>query len=235
MFIANIDRHKQLFALAIPMILSNITAPLLGLVDTAVIGHLDHAYYLGGSTIGSIIITCISWLCGFLRMTTTGLAAQAAGQKNEQENLLVLSRGLLVALLVGLTFIIIQTPYINAALHLSGGSEQVQFYAKQYSEIRVWGLPAALANLVLLGWLLGNQKTKAVMWIIILTNLVNLVLDIVLVVYLGWQVKGIAYATVIAEYTGVICSLVFIGYHLKIKLVHTFKSIQNEIFKNGRS
>ena len=233
MFIANIDRHKQLFALAIPMILSNITAPLLGLVDTAVIGHLDHAYYLGGSTIGSIIITCISWLCGFLRMTTTGLAAQAAGQKNEQENLLVLSRGLLVALLVGLTFIIIQTPYINAALHLSGGSEQVQFYAKQYSEIRVWGLPAALANLVLLGWLLGNQKTKAVMWIIILTNLVNLVLDIVLVVYLGWQVKGIAYATVIAEYTGVICSLVFIGYHLKIKLVHTFKSIQNEIFKKS--
>ncbi len=103
--------HKQLFVLAIPMILSNITVPLLGLVDTAVIGHLEHAYYLGGSTIGATIITLITWLCGFLRMTTTGLAAQASGENNQTQQMLVLMRGLLVALIIGFIFIVFKSPY----------------------------------------------------------------------------------------------------------------------------
>lgn len=227
-------RHKQLFVLAIPMILSNITVPLLGLVDTAVIGHLEHAYYLGGSTVGAMIITCVTWLCGFLRMATTGLAAQAFGQQsihpNYQKNLLVLMRGLLVALLIGSAFILLQSPYIEGALYLSGGSENVQFYAKQYSEIRIWGLPAALANLVLLGWLLGNHKAKAVMWILIFTNLVNLTLDIFFVLWLDWQVKGVAYATLIAEYSSVIVSITLITHQYKYALKRFFIDAKATVF-----
>jgi len=152
------DQHKQLLLLALPMILSNITVPLLGLVDTAVIGHLPHAYFLGGSAIGAMIITSIVWLCGFLRMSTTGLSAQAFGRNDIDKNLLVLCRGLIVAFAVGFVFVLLQVPFINAALNLAGGSEEVQFYARQYSEIRIWGFPASLGNLVLLGWLIGNHQ-----------------------------------------------------------------------------
>ncbi|MDT0604112.1 MATE family efflux transporter [Thalassotalea castellviae] len=229
MFFANKADHKQLFVLAIPMILSNITVPLLGLVDTAVIGHLDHAYYLGGSTVGAMVITCITWLCGFLRMTTTGLAAQAFGQQNASQNLLVLLRGLLVALIIGGSFILLQTPYISGAIYLSGGSDQVQFYAQQYSEIRIWGLPAALANLVLLGWLLGNHKAKMVMWILIFTNLVNLVLDVVFVLWLDWQVQGVAYATLIAEYASILLSLTLIFHHFKPIIKASVNDIKSKL------
>jgi len=230
LFFSNTARHKQLFVLAIPMILSNITVPLLGMVDTAVIGHLDHAYYLGGSTVGAMIITCITWLCGFLRMTTTGLAAQALGQQNTQQNFLVLIRGLLVAFLIGIFFILLQSPYIDGALYLSGGSEYVQFYAKEYSEIRVWGLPAALANLVLLGWLLGNHKAKLVMWILIFTNVVNLTLDILFVLWLDWQVKGVAYATLIAEYASVMLSFGLIAYQYKKVIKTSINDIKAKVF-----
>jgi multidrug resistance protein, MATE family len=230
LFFANKADHKQLFVLAIPMILSNITVPLLGLVDTAVIGHLEHAYFLGGSTVGAMVITCITWLCGFLRMTTTGLAAQAYGQQNSPQNLLVLLRGLLVAFFIGGCFILLQTPYIEGAIYLSGGSEQVQFYAQQYSEIRIWGLPAALANLVLLGWLLGNHKAKMVMWILIFTNLVNLILDVVFVLWLDWQVQGVAYATLIAEYASVLLSFALISHHFKSVIKASVNDIKSKLF-----
>ena len=192
------------------MIFSNITVPLLGLVDTAVIGHLDHAYYLGGATVGAMVITFITWLCGFLRMSTTGLAAQAFGAQDSRLGIIILFRGILVASLVGLTLIVCQIFYLDGALFLAGGSEQVQFYARQYSDIRIWGLPAALANLVILGWLLGNHQAKTVMWLLIFTNLVNLVLDLFFVLVLGWEVKGIAIATLIAEYSGLILGLIVI-------------------------
>ena len=205
--IKNLAQHKKLFLLALPMIFSNITVPLLGLVDTAVIGHLDHAYYLGGATVGAMVITFITWLCGFLRMSTSGLAAQAFGAKDNQLGIIILARGILLATLVGITLIACQTFYLDGALFLAGGSEQVQFYARQYSDIRIWGLPAALANLVILGWLLGNHQAKAVMWLLILTNLVNLALDLYFVLVLDWQVKGIATATLIAEYLGLMLGL----------------------------
>lgn len=205
--------HQQLFALAIPMILSNITVPLLGLVDTAVIGHLPHAYYIGGSTVGATIITFITWLCGFLRQSSTGLAAQAYGQKSAHENLLVLLRGFFVALVLATVVIIFQQYYLDLALHFAGGSVEVQQYARQYSEIRIYALPASLANLVLFGWLLGNQQAKAVMWALIIMNVVNLVLDLLLVLHFNMAIAGVAYASLVAEYSGLLVGLgvVFIG------------------------
>ncbi|MGB1261792.1 MAG: MATE family efflux transporter [Cognaticolwellia sp.] len=222
----DIERHKQLFILALPMILSNITAPLLGLVDTAVIGHLDYAYYLGGSTVGAMVITAITWLCGFLRMSTTGLSAQAFGQGNDQLGLLILLRGIVVAGAIGLCFILLQSIYLDLALSLAGGSAQVQFYAREYSAIRVWGLPAALANLVILGWLLGNHKAKLVMWLIIATNLINLVLDLVFVIGFAWQVKGVAMATLIAEYSGLVIGLAVIYKNFQQRFIKVFSSAQ---------
>ncbi len=220
----DIERHKQLFILALPMILSNITAPLLGLVDTAVIGHLDYAYYLGGSTVGAMIITAITWLCGFLRMSTTGLSAQAFGKNDSKLNCLILLRGILVAFTIGLLVILFQTFYLDLALSLAGGSEQVQFYAREYSAIRVWGLPAALANLVILGWLLGNHKAKVVLWLVIATNLINLLLDLVFVIGFSWQVKGVALATLIAEYSGLLLGLSLVYHHFKDKFIAAFSS-----------
>lgn len=225
----DIARHKQLFVLALPMILSNITAPLLGLVDTAVIGHLEFAYYLGGSTVGAMIITAITWLCGFLRMSTTGLSAQAFGEDNSELNCLILLRGIIVASAIGLSVIVFQSFYLDLALSLAGGSEQVQFYAREYSSVRVWGLPAALANLVILGWLLGNHKTKVVLWLIIATNLINLLLDLLFVIGFGWQVKGVAAATLIAEYSGLFIGLSLIFANFKQKFFGLFTSIKHLI------
>nr|WP_083278168.1 MATE family efflux transporter [Colwellia sp. PAMC 20917] len=226
------------------MIFSNITIPLLGLVDTAVLGHLDQAYYLGGSTVGAMIITFVTWLCGFLRMSTTGLTAQALGEENAQKSLLVLLRGLLVACLIGGALILLQSFYLDLSLGLAGGSEQIQFYAKQYCDIRIWGLPAALSNLVILGWLLGNHKAKAVMWILIVTNLINLSLDLLFVLVFDWQVQGVASATLIAEYSGVIIGLAYIIFaqqtgnrqslkSILIKMMGKFTDIRDQLFEKS--
>jgi MATE family multidrug resistance protein len=233
---SNLANHKQLFILALPMILSNITVPLLGLVDTAVIGHLSEAYFLGGSTVGAMLITAITWLCGFLRMSTTGLAAQAYGAKNTEQGLLILLRGIIVASAIGLFFIVLQNLYLPMALSVVGGSEQVQFYALQYSEIRIWGLPAALANLAILGWLLGNHQAKAVMWIIIATNTINLVLDLFFVNVLGWQVQGIAIATLIAEYSGLSLGLlvVFTKFHQQFsEAITSYQRLIKALFESS--
>jgi len=218
------------------MILSNITAPLLGLVDTAVIGHLAHAYYLGATAVGAMMITAITWLCGFLRMSTTGLTAQAFGRKNDQQNLLILLRGLFVAIALGALFIIFKDAYIDISLKLSGGSEQVQYYARQYSEIRLWGLPAALANLVILGWLLGNHQAKTVMWLLIATNLINLGLDLLFVLEFNWQVSGVAYASLSAEYIAFVAGLfVVITKHKRgtSKLFNNANHLIKEVFNRS--
>ncbi|WP_259366528.1 MULTISPECIES: MATE family efflux transporter [unclassified Colwellia] len=244
MNVNTINHHKQLFLIALPMIFSNITIPLLGLVDTAVLGHLDQAYYLGGSTVGAMIITFVTWLCGFLRMSTTGLTAQALGEENAQKSLLVLLRGLLVACLIGGALILLQSFYLDLSLGLAGGSEQIQFYAKQYCDIRIWGLPAALSNLVILGWLLGNHKAKAVMWILIVTNLINLSLDLLFVLVFDWQVQGVASATLIAEYSGVIIGLAYIIFakqtgnlqplkSILIEMVGKFTDIRDHLFEKS--
>ena len=218
------------------MILSNITTPLLGLVDTAVMGHLAYAYYLGGTTVGAMLVTSIVWLCGFLRMSTTGLTAQAVGGEQSQQNLLILCRGLVVALTIGLIFIIGQSFYIQLGLSLAGGSAQVQFYAQQYVGIRIWSLPAGLANLVILGWLLGNQHAKSVMGLLIATNLINLVLDLLLVVVFNGQVAGVAFASLTAEYFQFFggLSIIYMA-HKKIinQAINELKTFVGSIFNWG--
>ncbi len=199
--------HKRVLLLAIPMVLSNITVPLLGLVDAAVIGHLDHAWYLGGVALGSTLISVSFWLLGFLRMSTTGLTAQALGRENNEQLSRVLLQGLTMACLFALLFLLLQAPLSSLIFSFSDASNEVKFYAEQYFSIRIWSAPAALANYVLLGWLLGTQNAKAPMWMVIISNVVNIALDLLFVVGFGWKVEGAALASVIADYSGCVFGL----------------------------
>ncbi|MBR9728064.1 MATE family efflux transporter [Shewanella intestini] len=192
-------KNRQLFVLAVPMILSNITIPLLGLIDTAVIGHLDQAYYLGGFALGSAVYSLIIWLLGFLRMSTTGLVAQAYGANDDATQQRLLAQSGLIAVILGIATIALQQPILNLALGLSDASDAVQLYTREYFEIRIWSTPFALLNLVLIGWLLGRKAPKAAMIQLIVANSINIVLDIVFVIGFNWQVKGAALASVIAE------------------------------------
>lgn len=202
--------HKQVLLLAIPMVLSNITVPLLGLVDAAVIGHLDYAWYLGGVALGSTMISVTFWLLGFLRMATTGLAAQAQGEKSRQKLAHVWLQGMLVAWLLAGLFLLFHSPLAELIFSLSNASAEVKYYGMQYFSIRVWSAPAALANFVILGWLLGTQNAKAPMWLVIVTNLTNIILDVLFVLVFDWKVAGAAWASVLADYTGLALGLFFV-------------------------
>ncbi|MBT9239873.1 MATE family efflux transporter DinF [Vibrio splendidus] len=206
--LSNQAMHKKVLLLAIPMVLSNITVPLLGLVDAAVIGHLEHSWYLGGVALGGTMISVTFWLLGFLRMSTTGLAAQSYGANDGKQLGLVFVQGVTMALGFAGVFLLLHSFVADAVFSLSSASEQVKHYGLQYFSIRAWSAPAALTNFVILGWLLGTQNAKAPMWMVIITNITNIVLDIVFVIGLGWQVEGAALASVIADYAGLTFGLV---------------------------
>ncbi|WP_254202968.1 MATE family efflux transporter [Aeromonas sp. FDAARGOS 1404] len=182
------------------MVFSNITTPLLGLVDTWVIGHLGQAWFLGGVSVGATLINLIFWLLGFLRMSTTGLTAQAHGAADGRAQLDTLLRALGLAIALGLALLLLLFPLLPRLIVLSGGSPEVQLYAGQYVAVRIWSAPAALCNLVIMGWLLGMQDARSPMVMLILTNLVNMALDALFVLGLGWQVRGVAAASVMADY-----------------------------------
>lgn len=199
--------HKQVFWLAIPMVLSSITVPLLGLIDAAVIGHLEHAWYLGGVALGSTMISVTLWLLGFLRMSTTGLTAQAVGSKDLEQLVRVLLQGLVMSLVLAAGFLLVHRLVAQAVFHWSQASIEVKQYGFEYFTIRAWSAPAALANYVLLGWLLGTQNAKAPMWMVIITNVVNILLDLLFVVVWDWKVEGAALASVISDYVGTVFAL----------------------------
>ena len=187
--------------LAGPMILSNITVPLLGIVDTAVIGHLGSAHYLAGIALGATVISLLFWLAGFLRMSTTGLVAQAFGRQDKALLASLLKRSLLLALIVAFTLLAL-SPWIKELMaYLSGSSPTVLGQAYIYFDIRIFSAPAALCNLVLLAWMLGVHYGRGPFFLLLVTNMTNIVLDIYFVVYLDWQVAGAAWASVIADYT----------------------------------
>lgn len=206
--LSNQATHKQVLLLAIPMVLSNITVPLLGLVDAAVIGHLEHSWYLGGVALGGTMISVTFWLLGFLRMSTTGLAAQSYGAKDGKQLGLVCVQGVTMALGFAGVFLLLHGLVADLVFSLSSASDQVKHYGQQYFSIRAWSAPAALTNFVILGWLLGTQNAKAPMWMVIITNITNIVLDVVFVIGFGWQVEGAALASVLADYAGLTFGLI---------------------------
>lgn len=206
---------KALWRLALPMIFSNITVPLLGLVDTAVIGHLDSPVYLGGVAVGSMATSFLFMLLLFLRMSTTGLTAQAYGAKDPQRLARALVQPLLLALGAGIAIVLLRTPLIDLALHIVGGSDAVLEQARRFLEIRWLSAPASLANLVLLGWLLGVQYARAPVILLVVGNLLNIVLDLWLVMGLHMNVQGAALATACSEYV-----TFFIGLLMVRRVLH---------------
>ncbi|MDX2321321.1 MAG: MATE family efflux transporter [Moritella sp.] len=192
------------------MILSNISIPLLGLVDSIVIGHLDQAWYLGGVALGSAVVMFIVSMCNFLRMSTTGLTAQAFGKQDSGVILMTLAHAMLIAL--GLSFLLLlgKNYIVDLAFMLTDASENVQQNAQAYLSIRMWGIPAALFNFAILGWLIGLQNMKAPMLLLIIANVFNIVLDILFVVYFEWGVEGAAAASVIAEYAALLFGLLLV-------------------------
>ncbi|MCX2943004.1 MATE family efflux transporter DinF [Rahnella perminowiae] len=201
---------KALWRLALPMIFSNITVPLLGLVDTAVIGHLDSPDYLGGVAVGSMITTFLFMLLLFLRMSTTGMTAQALGANDNRLLARAFVQPFLLAVLSGLTIVLFRHPLMEQAFHIVGGSQPVLEQARLFIEIRWFSAPASLANLVILGWLLGIQYVRGPVILLIAGNLLNIILDLWLVMGLGWNVRGAAMATASSEYFTLFIGLYFV-------------------------
>jgi len=192
---------------AIPIVLANATIPILGAVDTAVVGQLGLAVPIGAVGIGAIIITAIYWLFGFLRMGTTGLTAQAIGSGDKPETSALLVRGVIIGFTAGLLLIIAQVPIFLGALQLSPASMEVESLAQKYLQIRVYSAPAAIALFGITGWLIAKEKTRAVLLLQLVLNGINIALDLVFVLKLGWGVEGVAIATLIAEWSGLIFGL----------------------------
>jgi multidrug resistance protein, MATE family len=204
--------HRQYLLLAFPLILSGISTPLLGVVDTAVVGRIQDPTALGGVAIGAVIFNTIYWLLGFLRVTTSGFTSQAEGAKNEVEVAHALYRPMIIAILIGLLFITLQKPIIYVALLLMGGNEKVQAIAESYFLVRIWGAPFILLSYCLFGWLVGLGKVRMSLFLQIGMNLLNIVLNVLFVFGLHMGVKGVAFATLIAEITLVVIG-VWLVYH----------------------
>lgn len=199
--------HKRVWLLAWPIILSNITVPLLGLVDTAVVGHLPESRYLAGVTLGAMLFSFLYWGFGFLRMGTTGLTSQAVGREDDGAVRNLLGQSLLMAAVIGALLILLSGPLISFGLWLLDGSPDATELAHEYARIRILSAPAVLANYAILGWFLGQQNSRVTLLIMVVTNSVNIVLDLVFVIGLGMTVDGVAWATAIADYTALALGL----------------------------
>ena len=201
---------KKLWRLALPMVLSNITVPLLGLVDTAVIGHLDSAIYLGGVAIGTTVTSFLFMLLLFLRMSTTGMTAQAWGAGDSAALAKALAQPLIMSLAAGLLFIVVRDPVSQLASGFIGGDAGTLEQARVFIRTRWLSAPATFANLVILGWLLGVQYARAPVILLVAGNLVNILLEVWFVLHLHLGVRGAAAATVISEYVSLLVGVLLV-------------------------
>lgn len=191
--------HRRVLAIAVPIMLSNVTQPLIGVVDTAVLGRLPDAYYIGGIAVGSLVFSVLYWAFGFLRMGTGGLTAQAFGAGDHREVRAVFGRAVLIALAAGFLLIALSPVIERYAFALIGGSSAVEAQARIYFHIRIWAAPFTLVNFCLLGWFIGQGRARVAFYLQLLLNLTNMALDVVFVLGLGMTADGVALGTLIAE------------------------------------
>mgnify|MGYP003110564436 FL=1 len=215
---------RRVLTLTLPIILSNATVPLLGAVDTAVVGHLDSPHYIGAVAVGALIFSYVFWGFGFLRMATTGLAAQAHGRRDANGVRAVFARAAFIAVVAGLAVMVLQYPIIELAMSLIAPSPAVEASARDYFAVRIWASPATLMQYCMLGWLLAMRDSRAVFIFQVVLNSINIILDILFVQGFGWDVRGVAGATVIADYSGVVFGWFLMQPHLK-RLGGTWRGI----------
>ncbi len=213
---AQVLTHRRVLNIAIPIVLSNATVPILGAVDTGVVGQLGSAAPIGAVGIGAVVLSALYWIFGFLRMGTTGLVAQARGARDDSETGALLMRALMIGAAGGAIIIIGQVALFWAAFKLAPASDEVETLARSYLAIRVWGAPATIALYAVTGWLIATERTRGVLVLQLWMNSLNIGLDLWFVLGLGWGVEGVAVATLIAEWTGLalglwLCRVAFAG------------------------
>ncbi len=232
---------RQILGLALPAIVANITTPLLSLVDVAIVGHLGSAVYVGAIAVGGSIFSMLYWLFGFLRFGTSGLTAQALGRGSARQTSLLLQRSLLIALGFGLILITAHYPLGHAALSFMDTDADTAGKAWLYFSILIYGAPASLATFALTGWFVGMQDTRTPMWISLLVNVVNITASLILVYAMDYDLAGVAYGTLLAQWTGFIVSAATCAIHYKVRpqplseLLHvselkTFFKVNTDIF-----
>ena len=213
--------HRRVLSIALPIVISNATVPILGAVDTGVIGQLGGAAPIGAVGIGAIILGALYWIFGFLRMGTVGLTSQALGGGDAQEVRALFFRSIGIGVLAGMAFITFQIPIFAGAFWIAPASAEVEGLARAYMSIRVWSAPAAIAIYGLSGWLIAQERTRAVLMVQLFMNVTNIILDFWFVLGLGLGIEGVAVATLIAEWGGLglglyLCRQVFRGLALSL-------------------
>lgn len=199
--------NKKILQLALPSIVSNITVPLLGLVDVAIVGHLGAASYIGAIAVGGMLFNIIYWLFGFLRMGTSGMTSQALGRRDFLEVTRVLFRSVGVGILISLALLLLQYPIREIAFSLLDTTDEVERLASLYFNICIWGAPAVLGLYGFSGWFIGMQNSRFPMYIAIAVNIINIVCSLCFVFVLGMKVEGVALGTVVAEWSGLAMAL----------------------------
>ena len=200
-------RDRQILQIALPSIVSNITVPLLGMIDVAIVGHMGSPVYIGAVAVGSMIFNLVYWLFGFLRMGSSGLTSQALGRRDLTEVTRILIRSMAISLGIALTMIVLQIPLKWLMFWLIGPTPDVVPYATTYYYMVIWGAPAMLGLYSLSGWFIGMQNTRIPMFISIMQNIVNILASLTLVYGFGMKIEGVALGTVIAQYAGFIVAL----------------------------
>ncbi len=209
--------HASYLSLVGPFVFSTITTPLMGAVDTAVVGRLPNASYLGGVAIGAVIFSTLYWLFGFLRVSTSGFAAQAAGALDEEAALWAFLRPLSMAIFIGALFVLLQDFILQGALRLTAPALDVAEQVSVYFRILIWGAPFLLSYYVLLGWLMGMVRMKEVLLLQVVANVLNMALAVLLVQGAGWGVAGAAWATLTAQIMSALAAGVFVWRHSRLR------------------
>ena len=200
-------QDRQILLIALPSIVSNITVPLLGMIDVAIVGHMGSAVYIGAVAVGSMIFNLVYWLFGFLRMGASGMTAQALGRRDLSEVTMLLSRSLAIALGIAFLLIILQIPLKEVMFWLIGPTADVVPFASIYFDIVIWGAPASLCLFALSGWCIGMQNTRIPMMVSIMQNIVNILVSLTLVYGLNMKIEGVALGTIIAQYFGFLMAI----------------------------
>ena len=227
--------NKKILHLAIPNIITNITVPLLGMVELAIVGHIGNEQYIGAISLGTMIFNLIYWNFGFLRMGTSGFTAQAYGAQNKPEAYRILIRSCFIALVVAAILILLQGPIAAVSRLLIKSSEEVTSLALSYFFIRIWAAPATLGLYAIKGWYIGMQNAKFPMIVAIALNIVNIICSLIFAIYMNMGIVGVAWGTVIAQYSGLVLAVILWLIYYRKDAADAIRSVAQDNMINART